>query len=108
MLKYLFAFLVSSALMGCSTSYQSTTQVNDAAFLQLAGNYLNTQLVLDDNPALALTETSVMSYSLNGQQVARFPIATGKHTLKISRSGVELVNRVIYVSNANTFEVVVP
>lgn len=108
MLKIIFAFIFSVSIAGCSTHFESTNQVNDSAFLQLEGNFLNTQLTLDEEASFELTEKSIKTFSFNGKDVARFPISTGKHTLKITRSGTVIVNRIIYVSNSNVFEVVVP
>lgn len=108
MLKFIFAFFISISIAGCSTHFESTNQVNDSAFLQLEGDFLNTQLIIDDATPIDLTEGAIKTFSLNGKEVARFPIATGKHTLQIIRSGTLVVNRVIYISNSNTFEVVVP
>ena len=108
MLKIIFTFVFSVLIFGCSTHFESTNQVNDSAFLQLEGNFLNTQLTLDKGTPIELTEDYIKTFSLNGKEVTRFPISTGKHTLTITRSGTVIVNRVIYVSNSNTFEVVVP
>ena len=108
MLKIIFALFISISVAGCSTHFESTNQVNDSAFLQLEGNFLNTQLIVDDANPFEITEKSIKTFSLDGKEVARFPIATGKHTLQIIRSGTVIVNRVIYISNSNTFEVVVP
>jgi hypothetical protein len=82
--------------------------VNESAFLQLEGDFLNTQLILDDGETVELTEDSTATFLLKGKKVARFPISTGKHALKIIRSGDVVVNRVIYITNSNTFEVFVP
>jgi hypothetical protein len=107
-LKIIFTFVFSMLIVGCSSHFESTNQVNDSAFLQLEGNFLNTQLTLDKGTPVELTEKSIETFTLNGKEVTRFPISTGKHTIKVSRSGTVIVNRIIYVSNSNTFEVVVP
>ena len=108
MLKIIFTFVFSMLIIGCSTHFESTNQVNDSAFLQLEGNFLNTQLTLDKGIPIQLTEGSIKTFTLDGKEVTRFPISTGKHTIKVIRAGTVIVNRVIYVSNLNTFEVVVP
>ncbi len=95
-------------IVGCSSHFESTNQVNDSAFLQLEGNFLNTQLILDKGTPIDISKISIETFTLNGKEVTRFPISTGKHTITISRAGTVIVNRVIYVSNSNTFEVVVP
>jgi hypothetical protein len=107
-LKIIFSFVFSMFIIGCSSHFESTNQVNDSAFLQLEGNFLNTQLTLDNGTPIVLTKISIETFTLNGKEVTRFPISTGKHTITVSRSGTVIVNRVIYVSNSNTFEVVVP
>jgi|TARA_B110000967_G_C18549844_1_gene394805 hypothetical protein len=107
-LKIIFTFILSISILGCSTHFESTNQINDSAFLQLEGDFFNTQLTLDEGAAVELTEGSIKTFSLNGRKVVRFPITTGKHTLTITRSGNVIVNRIIYVSNSNTFEVVIP
>lgn len=108
MIKQLIAICVAITLMGCSTHFESVNQVNDSAFLQLEGQFLPTQLIIDNNPAIDLTEENVETFLLNGKTVARFPISIGKHTIKILRNNKVVVNRNIYLSNDNTFEVVVP
>ena len=108
MLKIIFVFLFSVTLLGCSSSFESTTQVNDSAFLQLEGDFYNTQLILNDSTPFELNKSSVDTFTFKGKEVARFPISTGKHSIKILRSGKVIVNRIIFVSNSNTFEVVVP
>ena len=108
MLRIIFAFFIAISIAGCSSQFESVTQVNDSATLQLEGNFLNTQLSLDGGTPIELTENTIETFSLQGKTVTRFPISTGKHTLTISRAGKIIVNRLIYVSNSNSFEVVVP
>jgi len=108
MLKIIAALFLSVFMAGCSTHFETTNQVNDSAFLQLEGNFLDTQLTLDGGTPITLNADSIETFSLRGKKVTRFPVSTGKHTIKVTRSGTVVVNRVIYVSNSNTFEVVVP
>ena len=108
MIKPLLGMILVLTLAGCSSHFQSVNQINESAFLQLEGNFINSQLVIDDNDPVDLTNDKVNTFTLKGKTVARFPVSTGKHTLKVITDNVVVVERVFYVSNSNTFEVVVP
>ncbi len=94
-------------LSGCSSSYESTTQIEEGAYIQLSGNFLNGTLIIDDLQ-VNLSEENTKTFKIQGKVVAKFPISTGKHTIKIIKDNQVVVNRMIYVSNKNVFEVVVP
>ncbi len=106
--KIMLIVLCTFYLSGCSSSYESTTQVEEGAYLQLSGNFLNGTLIIDDNLQVNLSEENTKTFELQGKLVAKFPISIGKHTIKIIKDNKVMVNRKIYVSNKNVFEVVVP
>ena len=108
MINKIFAVVVSLLVLGCSTNYSTTNQVDDLAYIQLQGNFLDTSLVIDDGAPILINEDTTETFTLEGKVVAKYPISTGKHTVKITRAGQVVVNRVIFVSNSNTFEVTVP
>ena len=105
--KILVVFM-AIILAGCSSSYNSVTQVNDTAFLQLSGNFFDTQLSIDNESPITLSEGSIETFKIDDKVVVKFPISTGKHNLKVVRRGEIIVNRIIYVTNSNIFEVKVP
>lgn len=91
-------------LTGCGT-YNQAVQVNDKAYLLLIGNpYNNTIVTIDNQKPINLSQETV-SFNLNGQKATKIEISIGKHTVKITKNGIEIVNRVFYVSNGNSFEV---
>ncbi len=106
-LNIIIACLFLFTLCSCSSHYRSVNQVNDQALLQLSGNFLNTELSIDGGDNVIIDE-KVKIYELNDKQVVEFPISTGKHSVKIFKDGLMIVNRVFYSSNGNVFEVVVP
>ena len=106
--KKIWIVAISLFLFGCSSSFSTVNQVNDSAFIQLQGSFIGTSMVIDENNPVELREDNTKTFSLDGIKVARFPISTGKHTIRILRAGNIIVNRTIFVSNSNTFEVVVP
>lgn len=100
----LFVLLLSA----CSTQFQTVTQVDDKAFLQLSGNFADTVLQLDNQPPISLADGSVETFDLNGATVAKFELSTGSHQVQVTRNGQVLVKRTLYVSQGNTVEVRVP
>lgn len=107
MLKFLSVTIFFILLASCSSHYKSVTQVNEKAFLQIEGNYWGTQLIIDNQKPINISKNNIKSFNLDGRDVVLFPISTGKHSLKIIREEQVIVNKAFYVSNGNTFEVLV-
>ncbi|MBE8167444.1 MAG: hypothetical protein HAW66_03610 [Shewanella sp.] len=108
MLKYIVLGLSLLFMTACGSSYKASTQVTEQAFVQLTGNFWNTQISLDNQAPVMVTEDTVESFELHDKDVVRFPVAPGPHLVTISRNGSVIVKRKIYVSNSNVFEVMVP
>jgi uncharacterized protein YcfL len=106
MLRYLLSAMCIFSLIGCG-SYKAITQSESGSFLQLKGNYQNSNLSIDNHPSIQIDKNQ-KTFTLNGEQVIKFTVSAGTHTIKISRDGSEVVNRKIYVSEGNVFEVMVP
>ena len=95
-------------VVGCGSSYKASTQVAEGAFLQFSGNFWGTTLTVDNQSQVSLSKDSIESFEIEGKEVVRFPIDTGTHSIKVTRNGNVIVNRKIYVSNSNVFEVAIP
>ena len=98
------ALLVSA----CSSHYQSVTAVDDIAYLQLNGNFIGAQLVLDNAPAISLAKKNIKTFTIDSKLTAKFPVTKGTHQLKIMRQGTVIVQRKFYISAGQSFEVMVP
>lgn len=107
-LTYLFTIILLVALAGCSSSYQSTVQVDEQAAVMLSGNFWNTQLTLDNDSPISLDQEQYDSFELNDKEVIKFNLQPGTRKIKITRGGNTIVLRKVYVSNGNTIEVIVP
>lgn len=106
MLRYFLIVIGFLFLTACGT-FQSTTQTESNSFLQLTGSFLNSELIIDDQPVIVI-DKSVQTFKLEGKQVAKFIVAPGNHVIKISKNGQTIVNRKIFVSEGNVVEVIVP
>lgn len=107
-LTYLITLLFVIALVGCSSNYQSTVQVDEQAAVMLSGNFWNTQLTLDDALPITLDKATYKSFELNDKEVIKFNLQPGTRQIKVTRAGNTIVLRKVYVSNGNTIEVIVP
>ncbi|QDP02626.1 hypothetical protein [Thalassotalea sp. PS06] len=105
-MKHILLVCFVALLAGCAATFDTVQQVDESAYLQLQGNFSNTQLTVDN--ATPVNLSTVETFEFEGKTVAKFPISTGSHTIKITRGEDVLVMRKIYVTNGNAFEVTVP
>lgn len=97
----LFSFL----LLGCTSSYESVTQIDDTkAFVLLTGNFENASLQINTDTPITLSD-NIETFKLDGKKVAKFAVTSGTNQIKVTKNGVLVVNRKIYVTNGNSFEV---
>ncbi|GAA0859723.1 hypothetical protein [Aliiglaciecola litoralis] len=107
-MKFLSLLLLVFMTVGCQSNYQTVTQADDSiAYVQLSGNFWGTELIIDDNAPIVITEGKLETFKLDGKEVIKFELGTGSHRIKVLRAGKLVVDRKIYVSDGNTFEVVV-
>lgn len=104
-LKGIFFVLFSFLMLGCTSSYESVTQVDDTkAFILLTGNFENASLQINTNSPITLAD-SIETFMLDGKKVAKFEVTAGTNTVKVFKNGALVVNRKLYVTNGNSFEV---
>ena len=107
-IKMKYLLVVSSLLLlAACGSFTSVTQTEEGTFLQLIGNRSGVVLVIDDKSQLNL-EADTKSFDLNGKIATKIVVSPGQHRIKIKRGGSLLVDRSIYVSEGNVFEVMIP
>ena len=102
----LFILSLALLLVSCG-SFKSQTQVDNYSYLQIVGEVDGEELSIDGRGGIVLGDTTE-SFDLNGKTVTKIRVEKGKHTMKISRNGKLIVNRVFYVSEGNIFEVELP
>ncbi|CBL46271.1 Hypothetical protein HDN1F_26880 [gamma proteobacterium HdN1] len=103
---------VKGILLGCIVlllaacgSFKSTTQTEEGTFLQLVGSVENATLQLDD---ATLDLNNTRDFNLNGKRVTKIAIQPGQHRVTITRDGSTLVDRRIFVTEGNAFEINLP
>lgn len=105
-MKTFITILFITLLSACSTNYQSATQVDDIAYLQLAGNLTDAELIINEKQVVLLNNAD--TFKFKGERVAKFNLALGNNVIEVKRNQVTLIKRKVYVSQGNTVEVRVP
>lgn len=109
LIKLCFAGLAVLFLAACTSSYESTTQqADDGAYIRLSGNYMGTELTINQQPPIRIQEGSTRTFQLDNERVALFELSPGAQRIRITRGGEVLVNRELYVGRGNTIAIRVP
>lgn len=104
-LKGLIFVLFSFLMLGCTSSYESVTQVDDTkAFVLLTGNFEGASMQINTNTPITLAD-NIETFTLDGKEVAKFEVTSGTNTIKIYKNGALVVNRKLYITNGNSIEV---
>jgi hypothetical protein len=104
-LKGIVFVLFSFFMLGCTSSYESVTQVDDSkAFILLTGNFEEASLQVNTNSPINLAD-GIETFELDGNNGAKFEVTAGTNTIKVYKSGALVVHRKIYVTKGNSIEV---
>lgn len=103
------AALATLLLVACTSGYQSTTQhADEGAYIRLSGNFMGTELTLNEQTPIRLQEGSTRTFRLDNERVALFEVTPGTQRVQIRREGQVVVNREVYVGRGNTIAIRVP
>ena len=83
--------------VGCAYN-TGTIQRAEKSYLQFLGNTEGISVVIDENDAFGLTIAKDTLYQLNH----------GKHTLKIYRNNNLIIDRIIFLEDHGTMEIIIP
>ena len=108
MFKFMKAVVVAGlvALVAACGSFKTTVQSEEGTFLQLVGNPQDVVLVLDQSTTMDLNQAK--SFDLDGRNITKIVIPPGQHRVTLTRGGNLLVDRKIFVSEGNAFEINIP
>lgn len=109
LVKLCFMGLAVMFLAACTSSYESTTQqADDGAYIRLSGNFMGTELSINQQPPIRIREGSTRTFRLDNERVALFELTPGAQRIRITRDGEVVVNRELYVGRGNTIAIRVP
>lgn len=109
LIKVCVGTLAIMFLAACTSSYESTTQqADDGAYIRLSGNFMGTELTINDQAPIRLREGSTRTFRLDNERVALFELNPGAQRIRITRDSELIVNRELYVGRGNTIAIRVP
>ena len=108
MLKSVKALMIATlvALLAACGTYQTTEQSSPGTYLQLVGKPDNVILTVDQKTTTDLNNAK--SYDQNGKLITKFAVLPGVHRVTLTRNGKLLVDRKIFVSEGDAFEILIP
>lgn len=97
--------LLSCILLLHACGYQDgIIQKGEKSFIKFTGNLENVSVQIDDMNQFALTTKAEDGFAYN----KLYQVSPGKHSLKVYRDGSLIVNRILFLDNQATAEVIIP
>ncbi len=97
-LPFVIGFMAIAVLPSCAIQ-ESTSQLEDTAFLVFQDARPGLEFQLDEAPPMAISSAS---YEV------RYEIRPGKHTVSVTRDGNEIVTRLFFLSTGQVFVLRIP
>tara|TARA_Y100001970_G_C14217497_1_gene850579 strand:+ start:1191 stop:1511 length:321 start_codon:yes stop_codon:yes gene_type:complete len=106
MLKYFFSILLFF-LFSCSSSNTGAIQKAEFSYIKFLGDFKNVSVVIDDGEAINLSYYQNNMFIIEEKNTL-FKTTKGKHSVKVYRGEALIVNRIIFIEDQATFEVLIP
>lgn len=93
-------------LMGCYYGQRSATvQTADGCYLNFSGNTEGVKVVVDENNSFVLGENENPE---KFKPQKRYALQPGKHRVKVYKQDAMIIDQLIYISNNETKEFIIP
>lgn len=99
-MKAVVVILSSVLLMGCIAHQEGVIQKADVSYITFTGNIKNAIVQLDNDKPFQMMEES------QGKRL--YQLRPGRHVIKVFRGNVLIVNRILFLDNQTTTEVMIP
>jgi hypothetical protein len=103
-MKKVILILLGILILQACGYQEGIVQKGEKSFIKFAGNWANVSVQIDDMNQFVLqsgTESNAGDNKL-------YQISPGKHSLKVYRDGSLIVNRILFLDNQATAEVIIP
>ncbi len=109
-MQRLFLTLICLLLLSACGYQSGVVQKSELGYIQLTGNWKNTQVSIDKADPFELKYLSDPNDpdATQSKPTLKYGLKPGKHIVKASRDGKLLVNRIILVTSQQTTEVAIP
>ncbi len=103
-MKKIILLLLGILILYACGYQEGIVQKGGKSFIKFTGNWENVTIQIDD-----MNQFVLKSWSEGGADDNKlYQISPGKHSLKVYRDGNLIVNRLIFIDNQTTAEVIIP
>jgi len=96
-MKMTIISIIFLLIAGCAYN-TGTTQRAEKSYLQFLGNTEGVSVIIDENVSFGLSIENDTLYQLNH----------GKHTIRVYRNNKLIIDRVIFLEDHGTMEIIIP
>lgn len=98
-MKLMMGFFVTLLLIGCTIHQEGVIQKADLSYIMFKGNVKEVTVKIDNNNPFQIE---------GAENRTLYQLRPGKHIIKVFRNGELIVNRILFLDNQTTTEVLVP
>jgi hypothetical protein len=106
MKKFICSLFVILILYACGYQ-EGVVQKGEKSFVKFTGNLTNVSVQIDDMNQFVLKAGGDESGKSNDDKKL-YQVSPGKHLIKVYREGHLIVNRILFLDNQATAEVIIP
>ena len=103
-MKKIILLLLGILILHACGYQEGVVQKGEKSFIKFAGNLENVSVQLDDTSQFALKSGSESGIDEN----KLYQVSPGKHSLKVYRDGNLIINRILFLDDQATAEVIIP
>ncbi|MGO9613071.1 MAG: hypothetical protein ACLPX5_08550 [Dissulfurispiraceae bacterium] len=107
-MKKALMLLTACLLLYACGSYEGTIQKADKSYLKFTGNWQNTVVQIDGTQSFELRAPSSTDDPRTSPSNTLYQLSPGKHRVTVTRGGIVVVDKLIFLKNDGTTEVLVP
>lgn len=98
-MKRIWVFAIILILMSCATYQEGVIQKADLSYIIFTGNVKRVNVQIDNDSPFQIEES---------QSKKLYQLRPGKHFIKVFRGSELIVNRILFLDNQTTTEVIIP
>jgi hypothetical protein len=106
-MKKVILLLLGILILHACGYQEGIVQKGEKSFIKFAGNWENAAVQIDDMNQFVL-KSGADSEKSSGDDNKLYQVSPGKHSLKVYRDGNLIINRILFLDNQTTTEVIIP
>jgi hypothetical protein len=106
-MKKVILLLLGILILHACGFQEGIVQRAEKSFIKFSGNWADVSVQIDDMNQFVL-KSGADSEKSSGDDNKLYQLSPGKHSIKVYRDGNLIVNRILFLDNQATAEVIIP